>query len=132
MAYSGEGCDVTFQAASDFPQFRVVELTANPHEVDLAAANKGYGVVQNHPNSGEAATVRKDGVTKVIVGGAVSVGNYALSAASGFATAVVSGAAFGTSQKLLGRFLTAAASGGIATLDLEVQQFNATSGAALA
>ena len=59
MAFSQVRHSETFKAASNFDgtQFRIVELTSNAHEAELGAANEGYGVLQNHPPSGEAATV---------------------------------------------------------------------------
>lgn len=118
MAFKGYQDTSTFLAASDFSddQFKLVELTANSDEVELTAAGEGIGVVQNHPESGEAATVTLAGVTKVIVGGAVSVGQRITAAATGFAVVVVSGA---LPNKSVGKILTGASSGGIATMLLQ-------------
>lgn len=127
MAYKNYQETLTFKAASDFSddQFAIVELTANAHEVELGAAGEGLGVVQNHPQSGEAATVALAGVTKVKCGGAVSVGQKLTSAATGWAALVTSGA---LPTRYIGRALTAAASGGVATMLIE--QSITTSGVA--
>lgn len=130
MAYGNFKDTITFKAASNFDteQFKIVELTANAHEVELGAAGEGIGVVQNHPRSGEAATVSLAGITKVVVGtGGVSVGDFITAAATGWGVVTLSGAA--TSRSVFGRALTAAASGGIATMLINKQ--TVSSGSAL-
>jgi len=118
MAYSQQLRNVTLKAANSLAtrQFHIVELTANAFECDLAAANNGYGVVQNHPASGEAATVAIEGETKVRAGAAISVGDYITSAATGYATSV--GSATGQGVNVMGRAKTAAASGSLFTMDI--------------
>lgn len=116
MAYKNFQDTLTFRAASNFAddQFKVVELTGNPHEVELATVGDlPVGVVQNHPNSGEAATVALAGITKAIAGGAVAAGKKVSAAATGFVTQTISG---GIEIAVFGRALTTAASGGIFTL----------------
>ena len=116
MAYKNFQDTLTFRAASDFAadQFKIVELTANPHEVELSTlGDLPVGVVQNHPNSGEAATVALAGITKAIAGGAVAAGKKVSAAATGFATQTISG---GIEIAVFGRALTTAASGGIFSL----------------
>ena len=116
MAFGNYKDTLSFRAASDFAadQFKIVELTANAHEVELSAVGDlPVGVVQNHPNSGEAATVALSGITKVIAGGAVSAGKKVSAAATGFATQTISG---GIEIAVFGRALTTAASGGIFTM----------------
>lgn len=112
---------MTFKAESDLTgdQFKIVELTSTAHGVELGAAREGFGVLQNHPKDNEAATVALSGVTKVIVGAAVSVGNFLTSAATGFAIKTISGDA--TARRVFGRALTAAASGSIATMLIDRQ-----------
>lgn len=129
MAFKNFQETLTFKAASNFDteQFKIVEFTANAHEVELGAANEGVGVVQNHPRLGEAATVVLAGITKVVVGGAVAVGDFITSAATGWGAVTSSGDA--TSRRVFGRALTAAASGGIATMFINKQ--TVSSGSAL-
>lgn len=107
----------SFIASTDMRshQFKVVDLTAAAFKIDLAAAKAGYGVLANNPNAGEHASVVREGETAVITGAAVAVGDMVTSAATGFVVKVTSGA----SQKVLGRMITAAASGMLGTLDLD-------------
>jgi hypothetical protein len=116
MAYKNFQETLTFKAASDMAadQFKIVELTANAHEVDLAAVGDlPIGVVQNHPLAGEAATVALSGITKVVAGGAVSAGKKVSAAATGFATQTISG---GIEIAYFGKALTTAASGSLFTM----------------
>lgn len=128
MAYSNQLRNVTLKAAASLAtrQFHIVELAANVLECDLAIAGRGYGVVQNHPASGEAATVSVEGETRVRAGGAVSVGAYITSAATGYATSIASGGAGGIA---IGRAKTSAASGSIFTMEL--MRMSVASGSAL-
>lgn len=129
MAFSQVLHSNTFKAASDFSggQFHIVELTANAHEAELGAANEGYGVLQNHPESGESGTVAVEGVSKVIGGGAVAVLDWITSAASGFASVTASGDA--ASRKIMGQALTACTSGGI--FSMQIDKRTVSSGSAL-
>jgi hypothetical protein len=114
-------------------QFHIVDLNATVGHCDLAAAENGFGVVQNIPNSGEQATVVVEGVTKCIGGVAITVGDYIVSAASGFATIITSGGAQGAADTpfvVLGRALTTAVSGGIFSMAMHKTLFNPASGAA--
>jgi hypothetical protein len=117
MAYSNGLHSLSAVAAGDLStrQFHIVELTANVNEVALAAAGQGDGVLQNHPNSGEAATVAVDGETRVRAGGAITIGQRITSAATGYASAATSGAA---GHRIVGVAKTAAASGSVFTMEL--------------
>lgn len=121
MAFGNFNETLRFKAASDFSddQFKLVELTGNAHEVEVGAAGEGFGVLQNHPQEGEAATVIVAGVSKVIVGAAVAVGDFITSAATGFIVSTDSGDA--TSRRVFGRCLTAAASGALASVLINKQ-----------
>ena len=112
---------LTFKAESDLTgdQFKIVELTSTAHGVEVGAANEGFGVLQNHPRDNEAATVALAGITKVIVGAAVVVGDFLTSAATGWAISTDSGDA--TSRRVFGRALTAASSGSLATMLIDKQ-----------
>lgn len=132
MAFSGIQTPITMDAAGDLDlhQFKIVDINA-ANRVALSAADIGFGVVQNHPRSLEAATVVHMGVTKVRAGLAVSVGNFITSAATGFGVAVLSGAAHGANIYVLGRALTGAASGALFTVAIEKTLWNVVSGAAI-
>lgn len=65
------------------------------------------GVLQNEPDTGQAAIVRIFGPTKVLSGGAIGVGNYITSSTAG--TAVV---ASSTGQHFIGWAMQAATSAG--------------------
>lgn len=125
MAYQNHLKSVTCQAAGDMAsrQFHIVELASSFPQVALAAALQGYGVLQNHPNSGEAATVAIDGESRVRAGGTIAVGNRITSAATGYASNAASGAAGG---RIIGVAKTAAASGSVFTM--EFMRFAVASG----
>lgn len=87
--------------------------------VILAAAgtDKILGVLQNKPAVGAAALVRFLGTSKVVAGGAISVGAWVTSDASGLAVATTS-----DHDVVLGKFLgtAAAASGDIIEVQLGI------------
>jgi hypothetical protein len=107
----------SFVASTDMRshQFHAVDLTATFGKIDLAAAKAGFGILFNNPNAGEHASVVREGETFVRVGAAVSIGDLVTSAATGWVVDVTSSVA----QNVLGRMLTAAASGMIGTIDLD-------------
>lgn len=98
--------------------YHAVDLVANtPHKVTISAAKGGFGILVNKPRAGEDAAVAVEGEQEVRVGAAVQAGQLAVAAASGWlipATAVSTGAP----TTILGRFITGAASGMIAALEL--------------
>ena len=96
--------------------YHAVELVPNvAHKVALAGANGGFGILLNKPKAGEDASVAVEGEVEVRVGAAVAAGGYAAAAGSGWVTNVTSG----TAQSVLGRFVTGAASGMLAALELQ-------------
>lgn len=119
MAFTNRLKSESYVAASDLSdrQFHIVDLTASQLEVDLAANNKGFGVLQNKPRAGEHGTVAFEGITKVTAGAAVSIGDLITSAASGYARAVGSGTA--ADKQVIGRAVTAAASGSVFSMELD-------------
>lgn len=94
-----EVLDFSFNAAADMSptsggvgpntsfQFCIVKVTANNLEVTQAGAgNASVGVLQNQPKAGEAAVVRLDGITSLIVDGsgtAITPGTLLKADASG-------------------------------------------------
>ena len=123
MAFSNRLKSESFVASVNLntSQFHIVDLSTAAHKVTIGAANGGFGILQNKPLAGEHATVAVEGMSKCIAGAAVAVGNYITSAASGYASVVVSNDA---GVKVIGRAVTAAASGSVFTL--EIDRFAAT------
>lgn len=120
MAYSKLECCVTHEANVDLSshKFRIVELMTTG-KVRPASGGTGEGILQNVPQSGEAASVAIDGESKIIAGEALSIGDYIVAKSGGWAIAVTSGDAL--PLKVMGKVLVAAASGGIATARIEPQ-----------
>ena len=128
MAYSNRVERVTKIASNDLRllQHRVVDLTATAFKATHAVADGGIGILQNKPNAGEHATIAVRGAVKLRAGVAVSVGNKISSAASGWAAVhtqghVTSDTAALRDKTILGRAMTAAASGSVFTLELNIQ-----------
>lgn len=133
MSYQNNVENLAFEANEDLSgkQFRVVELTGAPSKVKLVdAANIGFGILQNNPRSGEAATVSIYGQVKGIAAVAVAAGERLKTTSGGFLTPVGS-AGNAASYVMMGRALTTAASGGLVTLHLDPQVV-INSGSALA
>jgi hypothetical protein len=110
----------------DTALFHAVDLIANvDQKVGIAGAGGGYGILVNKPKAGEDASIVVDGECEVRVGAAVQAGDYATSAASGWltkfntaSTQVASGGVF-KPVVVLGRFITGAASGMLAALEVD-------------
>ena len=93
-------------AAADLSakQYIAVRLSAlNSTNQASDATNSGVlGVLQNKPKSGEAATIAYAGVSKIVAGGAITVGDVITFNSSGKAATVASG------QMAIGRAIEAA------------------------
>ena len=78
MAYEIAVLDVAYEAAEDLSddQFKFVVLSSGKVRRPDSAAEIAEGILQNNPASGEAATVRKIGVSKLAVNGAVAEGDF--------------------------------------------------------
>lgn len=80
MAYGIKVLDVSYEAAEDLSsdQFKFVVLDGTTKKVRRpdSAAEYAEGILQNDPAAGEEALVRKIGVSKLAVNGAVSVGDF--------------------------------------------------------
>lgn len=117
-------------------QYRIVELaTSEPNACDYAAGLGGYGILANEPLAGEFATVVVDGEFHCRAGKSISIGDWittATSAAggSGWATNVVSGSS-ALGLMVIGRALSAAASGSLFTLDVDPDRIFGVSSANL-
>lgn len=118
MAHSNRIISESFIASGDLStsQFHIVHIVG-AFNVANALVNVGFGVLQNKPLDTEHATVAVNGATKVAAGASVSVGDLITSAGSGFAVAITSGNAL--DKAVLGRALTAAASGSVFTMEID-------------
>jgi hypothetical protein len=118
--YSNNEETRTFVASGDLSglQFRVVDLVGQ-FKVGHGLAGRGIGVLQNKPASGEHATVAIRGEVQVRVGsGGVTAGDRLSSTLSGWAQTITA-SDFGIYDQI-GRALTTASSGHIATIELNV------------
>lgn len=78
--------DKTFTAGEDLSssQYRAIALDASGHAVVADTTDMPIGILQNAPESGEAASVRLYGTSKVVANGAFSIGDLlAVAAADG-------------------------------------------------
>ena len=78
--FSGMGIDLPFSASGDFGsyQFYFVKCASTSGRVDVATGGSDpvpIGVVQNDPHSGDLATVRVAGISKVYVSSSVAISN---------------------------------------------------------
>jgi hypothetical protein len=78
MAYENGVLDLTFPAIEDLSndQYRLVVLASTGIRRPDSAAEVCIGILQNAPASGQAAVVRIFGVSKLVVNGALGVGDF--------------------------------------------------------
>jgi hypothetical protein len=111
MAVSQPVLDITMIAGASLAssQYRAVKLDTTARQVVICgAADRPFGVLQNAPASGEAATVRLLGTTKIVANGAFALGDIlAVAAADGEVDT-----ATGSSAYELGQALAAAGAAG--------------------
>jgi hypothetical protein len=112
-------------------QYRIVELaTTEVNALTNAGLGGGYGVLVTEPKLNEFGSVARCGQVQVRVGsGGLAIGDEITSAASGWATKVVSGMA--APIWVLGYARSAAASGSIATLEMCPYRIRGVSSAGL-
>lgn len=92
-------------------QYRFVEQSsAGTITVCNAAGENALGVLQNNPASGQAATLAIGGVTKVIAGATIAIGDQIATTATGAAAVATNG------QVILGEALSGGASGAIISM----------------
>jgi len=94
MAYTYAGQCVTLEAGQDLSssQFFFVAVAADGQVDPAGDGAYAEGVLQNDPDTaGLAASVQISGITKVVAGGAVSVGDAVASTAAGKATTAATG-----------------------------------------
>jgi hypothetical protein len=90
MSQSIRGFEKTRKCSEDLSakQFYIVQQDANGDvEVAEGATDLLLGVLQNDPKSGEGATYRFIGTSKVIAGGTIAVGDWITTDANGKAVA---------------------------------------------
>ena len=108
-------------AAADLSnrQYHIVLLdSASEVNLTAAAADKAFGILQNIPQSGEEGAVLTKGISKVKAGDTITANDYFMSNASG--TAIVANSTATT--KVVGQAITAAASGGVFTGEINVRE----------
>lgn len=117
MALSNYLKTIPFIAGADFSnkQYRFAKMGNANLTVVIAGVNgtSAVGVIQNNPVATESAGVAVDGVTKVVAGANLAVGDKVTSNATGAAIGATAGAT------VLGTVVIAATSGGIASIQLD-------------
>lgn len=118
MALSNSLTRISLTAGVDFSQkqYHFVKQDTSKELTGILAVNNGagaIGVAQNNPVAGLDLSVATDGISKVAVGdAALAVGDDVTSDANGKAIKATSGAT------VLGKIVIAAASGGIASIEI--------------
>jgi hypothetical protein len=77
MAWELSLFDVSFEAGEDLSnaQFLAVSLNSSGKVVKATHTSKPIGILQDKPASGRAAEVRMLGISKVVAGGAFTIGS---------------------------------------------------------
>ena len=98
MAISQQVYDISMKTATDLSdkQFYWMQVSAD-YTVALATAadTELVGLLQNKPESGVAAQVRRVGISKAVLGGTVTAGSRLTSDANGKTVAATSGQRYG-------------------------------------
>lgn len=95
MSQSVRGPEKTLVAGEDLSskQFYIMQLDSSGDlEIAESATDFIVGVLQNKPKSGEHATYRFAGTTKVRCGGSISIGNLLTAASDGEAVVTTTNA----------------------------------------
>lgn len=119
MSQSVRGFERTGLASEDLSskQYFIVQLDATGGiEVAEGATDFIVGVLQNKPESGQAATYRFLGTSKVQAGGAITVGAWVTTAADGEAVVTTT-----DGDVVIGRALEAADAQDIFEVQLSIQ-----------
>ncbi len=112
MTTMGEVTALSMRAAADLRLKRYHVMRQSAAGTTNQASNPGagpdavIGILQNNPNSGQAATIGYFGETKAVAGGSVTLGVDVTANTSGRVTAAVSG------DYMIGMALEAAANDG--------------------
>lgn len=77
MAYEIAAHDYPFEAGEDLTgqQFRFVKVDTAGKVVRAGNNELAIGVLQNKPDSGQAASVRCGGISKIVAGGVITAGD---------------------------------------------------------
>ncbi len=117
MALSNYLKTIPYTAGADLStrQYRFAKLGAANLTVTLAGANGtgAIGVIQNNPIAGESVGVAVGGVSKVVAGADLAVGDKVTSNATGGAIVATTGAT------VLGTVVIAATAGAIGSIQLD-------------
>lgn len=98
-------------------KYYIVQLDASGNiEVAEGATDLIVGVLQNKPDTGEAAVVRFGGTSKVICGGTVAIGDWLTTDSSGKAIATTT-----DGNITIGRALYAGDDGDITEVQMSIQ-----------
>lgn len=120
MSQSVRDFEKTLKAGEDLSskQFYIVQLDASGDvEVGEGATDLLVGVLQNKPESGQAATYRFGGTTKVVASAAIAIGAWVTSTAAGKAVTTTT-----DGDVVVGRALEAAAADGdIIEIQMSIQ-----------
>ena len=109
-AYEENLKTISGEAGSDLSakQYHFVTMAADGQYDATGDGAKADGILQNDPSvAGQAATIGIDGVSKLVVGGAVTAGDDVSSNAAGRGVSATT-----TGDIILGRALTGASSNG--------------------
>lgn len=125
---------VTFKAEHPLAKFTAVALstaqdygvTQVPFDSNSLNGQAAFGIVQRDVRSGQSAPIMLHGISRAIVGGAVTRGAKLVAATSGFLVAATSGAA--APQGIIGDAFTSAASGMITHCHIRRGATGVTSG----
>lgn len=120
MAFEQQSYDISLVAGADLTaqQFRGIILNAGGAGIVAGAAAQPIGVLQNNPPNGGEAQVRKDGITKMVVGAgvAVAINNRIGLDGAGAARPAVAG------DPIVGRALTAGGAAAIVSVLLNTDR----------
>ena len=98
-------------------KYYIVQLDASGNiEVAEGATDLIVGVLQNKPDTGEAAVVRFGGTSKVVCGGTVNIGDWLTSDGSGKAIATTT-----DGNITIGRALYAGGDGDVVEVQMSIQ-----------
>jgi hypothetical protein len=123
--YANSQSKISLAAGADLSakQYHFVKLSGSGVVACSAVTDVPIGVLQNAPESGEVAEVSVDGITKLVAGGALSVGALLGTTTAGRGAALTAGT--DTTKYVVGQVVTAAgANGDIITVTLDCKSPN--------
>lgn len=110
MATELQGLCISLPAASDLngKQFYLVKQSGGSAALCAAVTDQSIGILQNEPNTGQAATIMVSGLSKFVAGGSVAVGVQLASDSAGKGTALTVAAGGTVYNYAVGRVTQAA------------------------